>query len=131
MSQLIRFKQPHEQVFIYIIFFSLLKLYSKCQGRSPRCICLGSRRSRGTFFSSLGLASTSHGLALLPRSWLGLKGSAFLRLGSSQSTERERPSTEIKIKFKSRKWPRTMNDIDITPNQEGVAMNPFTLSHTI
>jgi len=38
---------------------------------SPRGICLGSRHPRGSFFSWLGLASASHGLAsvltLLPR----------------------------------------------------------------
>jgi len=58
----------------------------------------------GVFFSWLGLASASHGLAsvlprsrpyclglgsaseFLPRSWVGLEGSAFPRLGSNQST---------------------------------------------
>ena len=50
------------------------------QGCSPRGICLGSSRPRGSFFNWLGLASASHGLAsvstLLPRPWLCLVVSA-------------------------------------------------------
>jgi len=67
-------------------------------------ICLGSSGLKAVFFSWLGLASASHGLAsvlprswpyclglgsasqFLPRSWLGLEGSALPRLGSNQST---------------------------------------------
>ena len=52
----------------------------RSQGCSPRGICLGSRQPRGSFFSWLGLASASHGLAsvstLLPRPRLCLIVSA-------------------------------------------------------
>ena len=79
---------------------------TSCQGRSPRGICLGSRRPRGSFFlagsasprphtvlprSCLGLDLTAS-VSALPHSfclglnWLGLKGSALPRLGSNQST---------------------------------------------
>jgi len=59
---------------------SLHSLSWPWQGCSPRGVCLGSRRPRGSFFSWLGLASASHSLAsvstLLPRPWLCLMVSA-------------------------------------------------------
>ena len=54
------------------------------QGCSPRGICLGSRRPRGSFFLAGSASPRPH--TVLPRSWLGLEGSALPRLGSNQLT---------------------------------------------
>ena len=59
--------------------------YSCHQGCSPRGICLGSRRPRGSFLAGSALPRPH---TVLPRSWLGLEGSALPRLGSISQLKR-------------------------------------------
>ena len=82
---------PNVVIFIKIVSVKkiyhkkLLKEFPGKQGCSARGVCFGSRRHRGSYFSWLGLASASHGLAsvlmtsistLLPRPQLCLVVSA-------------------------------------------------------